>query len=47
MQLYYPSEEEKKDARLFADNVRKLMAEHLRCSLSDFSTKVSKARFDV
>lgn len=40
LQLYHPSEEEKKDARLYADNVRELMAKHLHCSLSDFSTKV-------
>ncbi len=41
LQLYHPSAEEKADARLFANNVRVLMAKHLQCSLSDFSTKVS------
>ena len=36
----------RQDARLFANNVRVLMAKHLQCSLSDFSTKVSTTTYD-
>ncbi len=33
--VYIPSESEKKDARLFADNVRSLMAKHLEVPTSE------------
>lgn len=37
MPVYYPSDEEIKNPTLYADNVRKLMAGHLRVPLSDYS----------
>lgn len=37
MPVYYPSEEEKKNPRLYADNVRKKMAERINVELSDAS----------
>lgn len=38
--VYKPSAAEKADPRLYAENVRILMAQHLGCTLSDYSTKV-------
>lgn len=34
---YYPNEEEKENPELFAENVRKLMADYLKIPLSDLS----------
>ena len=39
MQVYQPSEAEKADPRLYAENVRVLMAKHLACGLADYGTK--------
>ena len=35
--VYHPNEEEKKDAGLYADNVRKVMANYLNVPLSEYS----------
>lgn len=37
LDVYNPSEEEKKNAELFSENVRKLMGKYLNIPLSDFS----------
>ncbi len=35
--MYTPNEEEKKNAHLYANNVRNVMAEYLKLPLSDYS----------
>ena len=35
--VYHPSEEEKKDAMMFANNVRQLMAQELNIPISDWT----------
>jgi lysophosphatidylcholine acyltransferase/lyso-PAF acetyltransferase len=40
--VYNPSEEEKKNAILYAENVRKLIASHLNKPLSDYSYEDAK-----
>ena len=37
-QVYHPSAEEKADARLYAENVRQLMSQHLNCPCVDYGT---------
>jgi len=37
LEVYEPSEDEKKDAQLFADNVRATMAKHLKLPTTEFS----------
>ena len=45
--VYTPSAAEKADPRLYSENVRILMAQHLGCPLSDYSTKVWTAMHTI
>jgi lysophosphatidylcholine acyltransferase/lyso-PAF acetyltransferase len=40
--VYNPSEEEKRDANLFADNVRKTMATYMNIAVSEYSYEDAK-----
>ena len=37
MPVYHPNEEEKKNAHLYGNNVRNIMAEYLKLPISDYS----------
>jgi lysophosphatidylcholine acyltransferase/lyso-PAF acetyltransferase len=41
--VYYPSEEERNDPILYANNIQALMASHLRIPVSDATIKDYKA----
>jgi lysophosphatidylcholine acyltransferase / lyso-PAF acetyltransferase len=45
--VYNPSEEEKQDADLYAENVRKLMSKYLDIPMSDYSYEDGRVMYKV
>ena len=43
--MYHPSTEEQKDPKLYASNVRKLMASHLMIPTSEMTFEEVKSRY--